>query len=125
MQILWKSGMVLKVISLITKWDGNVYRQLNIPSFDKFRWRHFEKTGCLITADGSEDDKINPEGLPNYKVPPPIMLDPSTAPPASSIDTENEDVFDDFEGENEMDNVELVAEDVINSDGLIFDIFNL
>ena len=47
------------------------------------------------------------------------MLDPSTAPPASSIvpekdsnDTENEDVFDDFEGENEMDNVELV-EDVI------------
>ena len=60
------------------------------------------------------------------------MLDPSTAPPASSIvpekdsnDTENEDVFDDFEGENEMDNVELVAEDVINSDGLIFDIFNL
>ena len=70
--------MVLKVISLITKWDGNVYRQLNIPSFDKFRWRHFEKTGCLITADGSEDDKINPEDLSNYKV-------PSTAPPASSI----------------------------------------
>ena len=60
------------------------------------------------------------------------MLDPSTAPPASSIvpekdsnETKNEDVFDDFEGENEMDNVELVAEDVINSDGLIFDLFNL
>ena len=60
------------------------------------------------------------------------MLDPSTAPPASSIvpekdsnDTENEDVFDDFEGENEMDSIELVAEDVINSDGLIFDLFNL
>ena len=49
------------------------------------------------------------------------MLDPSTVPPAPSIvpekdsnETENEDVFDDFEGENEMDNVELVAEDVIN-----------
>ena len=53
------------------------------------------------------------------------MHGPSTAPPASSIDTENEDVFDDFEGENEMDNIELVAEDVINSDGLIFDLFNL
>ena len=117
---------------LITKWAGNPYRQLNRPSYEKFRWRLFEKTGCLITANGSEDDKINPEGLPNYKVPPPIMLDPSTAPPASSIvpekdsnDTENEDVFDDFEGENEMDNIELVAEDVINSDGLIFDLFNL
>ena len=60
------------------------------------------------------------------------MLDPSTAPPASSIvpekdsnDTENEDVFDDFEGENEMDNIELIAEDVIHSDGLSFDLFNL
>ena len=57
------------------------------------------------------------------------MLDPSTASPTvpekDSNDTENEDVFDDFEGENEMDNVELVAEDVINSDGLVFDLFNL
>ena len=85
MKMLWKSGMVLKFISLITKWDGNVYRQLNRPSFDKFRWKHFEKTGYLITADGSEDDKINPEDLSNYKVPSPIMFDPSTAPPASSI----------------------------------------
>ena len=59
------------------------------------------------------------------------MLDPSTAPSASIVpeknsnDTQNEDVFDDFEGENEMDNVELVAEDVINSDDLFFDLFNL
>ena len=57
------------------------------------------------------------------------MPDPSTAPPASSIvpekdsnDTENEDVFDDIEGEHEMENVELVEEDVINSDGLILDL---
>ena len=57
------------------------------------------------------------------------MLDPSTASPTVpekvSNDTENEDVFDDFESENEMDNVELVAEDVISSDDLIFDLFNL
>ena len=64
-------------------------------------------------------------------MPPPIILDPSTAPPASSIvpekvsnNTENEDVFDYIEGQNEMDKVELVA-DVINSDDLIFDLFNL
>ena len=80
----------------ITKWAGNAYRQLNRASCDKFWGRLFEKTGLLITADGSEDDKINPEGLPNYKVPPAIMIDSSTAPPASSIlpekdsnDTEN------------------------------------
>ena len=48
--------------------------------------------------------KVNPEGLPNYKVPPPIVLDLSTAPPASSIVPEK-DNNDDFEGENEMDNV--------------------
>ena len=60
------------------------------------------------------------------------MPDPSTAPPASSMvpekdsnDTENEDIFDDFEGEHEMENVELVEEDVINSDGLILDLFHL
>ena len=57
------------------------------------------------------------------------MLDPSTASPTvpekDSNDTENEDVVDDFESENEMDNVELVAEDVISSDDLIFDLFNL
>ena len=29
------------------------------------------KTGCLISADGSNDDKIAPEGLQNYQVPPP------------------------------------------------------
>ena len=114
------------------KWAGNAYCQLNRPSYDKFSWGLFEKTGCLIAADGSEDNKIYPQGLTNYKVPPPIMLDPSTAPAASSIvpeknsnDSENEEVFDDFEGENEMDNVEFVAEDVIKSDGLIFDFLNL
>ena len=47
---------------LIMKWGGNANRQLNRPSYDKFWWRLFEKTGCLITADGSEIDKINPEG---------------------------------------------------------------
>ena len=48
--------------------------------------------------------KVNPEGLPNYKGPPPIVLDPSTAPPASSFVPEK-DSNDDFEGGNEMDNV--------------------
>ena len=39
------------------------------------RRRFFERTGCLITADGSDDHKIVPEGLPNYKVPPPALYD--------------------------------------------------
>ena len=28
----------------------------------------FQKTGCLITADGSDDDKIRPQGLDPYLI---------------------------------------------------------
>ena len=51
---------------LITNWAGNSYRKLTKPSYDIFRWRLSEKTGCLINADGSEDNKINPKDLPDY-----------------------------------------------------------
>ena len=34
----------------------------------KFLRRLFDyKTGCLITVDGSGDDKISPQGLENYQ----------------------------------------------------------
>jgi len=32
------------------------------------------KTGCLITADGSKDSKIQPEGLKDYSIPPPLLV---------------------------------------------------
>ena len=38
------------------------------------RYRCFKRTGCLITADGSADEKIKPEGLPDYIVPPSLTL---------------------------------------------------
>ena len=47
---------------LITEWVGNAVDTLNHSNYDNFRWRCFEKTGILITADGSEDEKIQPEG---------------------------------------------------------------
>ena len=49
----------------IRNWAGNVYRKLTQSSYEGFRLRLFEKTGCLITEDGSEDKKVNPEGFPN------------------------------------------------------------
>ena len=52
----------------ITHWVGEAYQRLMGDEYA--RTRSFEKTGSLITVDGSEDDKINPEGLPNYVVPP-------------------------------------------------------
>ena len=59
---------------LITEWVGNAVDTLNHSNYDNFRWRCFEKTGILITADGSEDEKIQPEGLTDYKVPPPLPM---------------------------------------------------
>ena len=37
----------------------------------------WQKTGCLITADGSEDGLIKPEGLKSYVVTPPAFLTPT------------------------------------------------
>ena len=58
---------------LITGWVGNAYRKASKDEkFQSMLYRSFEKTGCLITADGSEDEKIQPEGMPGYIVHPPV-----------------------------------------------------
>ena len=52
-----------------------------------------------MTADGSEDDKVTPEGLPSYKIPPPLLYLPvSEAEPvvnANEPEASNDD--DDME----------------------------
>ena len=60
---------------LITQWVGEAYKKLNGTHYDSFRQNCFIKTGCLMTADGSNDDKIIPEGLPDYKIMPPLPFD--------------------------------------------------
>ena len=35
-----------------------------------------KKTSCLMIADGSYDEKIKREGLPNYQVEPPLDVFP-------------------------------------------------
>ena len=64
---------------LLTHWIANAYNNLIDTRFDDFRYRLFQKTGCLLTADGSDDSLIQPEGLPNYKVPPPSLVDATTS----------------------------------------------
>ena len=50
---------------LMTQWTGKARRKL---SSDKmFAKKLFIKTGCLMTADGSDDDMITPQGLEPYK----------------------------------------------------------
>ena len=56
---------------LITHWAGEAYTKLCGNEYDDFRKKLWLKTGCLISADGTNDDKIAPEGLQNYQVPTP------------------------------------------------------
>ena len=48
---------------------------LSTSKYDKLRRKCWMKTGCLITADGSEDHLIKLEGLPEYQVPPPSLVE--------------------------------------------------
>ena len=59
---------------LITHWVGAAWEKL-FSNKDYHPDRYFERTGCLLTLDGSEDDKVNVQGLPNYKPPPPQLQD--------------------------------------------------
>ena len=44
----------------MTQWTGEAWRKLSHKMFAK---KFFMNTGCLMTADGSDDDMIKPQGL--------------------------------------------------------------
>ena len=96
---------------LISHWTGEAYKELVGEKYQKFRWSQFEKTGCLITTDGSEDDKIAPEGLEDYTVPPPSVLDPVLEPPQGNVTVEADDLLE------ELDGFDVVGEEV--EDGIL------
>ena len=78
---------------LIIHWVVEVYKKLLREDYKPTRYRSFEKTGCLIIADRSQDSKINPESLDSYVVPPPLRTalaeQPQTCPvPEASLDEE-------------------------------------
>ena len=116
---------------LITHLVGNAYRKLCESCNDNFRWRLFERNGCLIAADGSDDAKVIPKGLSNYELQPPIDIDLSATPATSSTvpslepNVDKEDDRNDFNGENEHDNVEIVRYNDIPNDDWIFDLFGM
>ena len=62
---------------LITHWSGKAWEKLTSPKYNSFMRNCWQKTGCLMTADGSDDKLIKPEGLLNYTVQPPSILDPA------------------------------------------------
>ena len=91
---------------LITHWVGEAQKKLCSPDYDHFRKRCWEKTGFLITADGSEDDKITPEGLPSYKVP--SLVDYVHA--AETLSTPNQPTVEDGTTEEDNENADQDAD---------------
>ena len=55
---------------LLTHWIGEAYNCFS--KYDSSRYRCFEKTGCLITAVGSEDSMIQSECPTGHIVPGPL-----------------------------------------------------
>ena len=59
---MWHDGIPAKTRRvLMTKWAGKAWRELS--SDEDFVKNLFEKTGCLMTADGEDDEKIRPHIL--------------------------------------------------------------
>ena len=44
-------------------WVGDAYENFQENRYDCLQWQCFKRTGCLIIADTSDDNKIKPEGI--------------------------------------------------------------
>ena len=112
---------------LITHWVGEAQKALVDERYDRFRREISERTGCLLTADGSSDGLVRPEELPDYKVPPTLIIEPTAQTAVSFIPKgatrENDDELLDIEDDDEE--IDKVVEPAEYEDGNIFDIFNL
>lgn len=54
---------------LISHWAGEAWDKLSSEKYDSFREGIWQTTGCMMTVDGTNDEKIKPEGLVQYTVP--------------------------------------------------------
>ena len=62
---------------LLTHWSGEAWNKFTTDEkYEQVRWNAFERTGCLLTVDGSVDHLIKPEGLPNYAISTTSVLEP-------------------------------------------------
>lgn len=103
---------------LITHWAGEAWEKLCSNECEQFFRGCWEKTGCLLTAEGSEDHKIATEGLPSYKVPPPIEY----LQPTEEVPTPNQPLGETVKAtgteEKENDPVEIEPDGVETPDDI-------
>ena len=76
-----------------SQWVGNALQELCSSKYNHLRKCYWEKTGCLIAADRSEDAQITPGGLADYKVPQPLSNLPAceAEPRSNTPDTTEND----------------------------------
>ena len=77
---------------LLTKWVGKAWQEVN-QSKDAII-RSFKKCGISLDLSGSEDDNINIEGIPYYKMP---SADEDLVEFHLDSDDSDDDVYDDNE----------------------------
>ena len=92
---------------LITQWVGEAHIKLQDGKYDRFRRFCFERTGGLITVDGSGDDLIKPEGMLDYCVTPPLPVVAADDPFAEVVPVEAEIPADDNLGGDEYDVIDI------------------
>ena len=110
---------------LITNWAGEAWKKLSKPEYDNLRKSCWVKTGCLLTADGSDDNLVKPEGLDGYKVPPPSFCDRNSSTPRSNNQPEIQIIDDEQEANAWLPEDELVEpDDAEAEEERIFDIID-
>ena len=111
---------------LITGWSGQAYRTIMTEEPNSFRYRLFQKTGCLVTADGSDDDKVQPGDLKDNQVPPLAIIVPSFTNPvtipveSASSENTNDEIDEAIEFEEEENMIVVGTESEVttqNNDG--------
>ena len=77
---------------LLPHWVQNAYKKLQDSKYNYLRWQCFKRAGCLINTDGSDDNKIKPDGIPDYVVPPSLLTFEFHAPAAEPIPEDDKEV---------------------------------
>ena len=109
---------------VITHWVREAYSKLMGNDYPELRWRRFDKTGCLITADGAEDSKVEPDSLTRYTIPPSLQVvssdqamqcpipESKAEEPSEDSESENQEILCMEYEENEQEVVECSDEEL-------------
>jgi hypothetical protein len=86
---LWEEGFgVSDLRVLITQWAGEAWRRVLAGDYV---WKYFQRTGCLVTLDGSGDAGIKFQGIEDFKFERPDVPDVPPEWPEPDLPTDADD----------------------------------